>query len=299
VSAYRLILGREPDPDGLKNFLGFIADGTVPATSLAAMFLESAEYLEIEKRRATAGLRTERVRVLGFELDVAPAWNQISREILENEAYEPHVTREIVKRLKPGMNFVDVGANIGYFTLLACYAGANVWAFEPGQRNLAMLTNNLAINDFAAEVFPTAVADRDRTVVYTTNSGNGLISLGGEVAESQVFLRAVSLDSALKEHKIDMMKIDVEGAEGLVLEGAARTIESLPTIFFELTPSTVLNVSGIPAINVLENLRGRGYSLSVITKRGCTKLEPAEILSRIESSDAPFADLVAEAAEAR
>ena len=135
-----------------------------------------------------------------------------------------------------GKVFVDGGANIGYFTLLACSLGAKTWAIEPDARNFWFLLRNLDMNGFSAEVFPYAVADRERIMLFTDNDGIGQLSdYKGEIPTraGQAIIRTVTLDHILDRVTVDVMKLDVEGAEWLALAGASRVLQDRPMLFLE------------------------------------------------------------------
>lgn len=124
------------------------------------------------------------------------------------------------QRLRPGDLFLDIGANIGIYTILALDLGAEVIAVEPNARNAQRLRDNIALNGYAATVLEAAVSSEPGTVRITTHldSYNHLVTEGGaEVA-------ATTLDDLLGDRTAAGVKIDVEGAERLVLEGASRAL---------------------------------------------------------------------------
>lgn len=125
------------------------------------------------------------------------------------------------ERLSPGDVFLDVGANIGLYTIYACELGANVIALEPDPTNVDRIRENLAVNGAEAVVLQQAAADRPGAVVVTTelNERNHIVTdgSGGRTVD------AVTLDELIGDGHA-MVKIDVEGAEHLVLLGAERAL---------------------------------------------------------------------------
>ena len=133
---------------------------------------------------------------------------------------------------EPGMTFLDLGAHVGYFS---CLAGRLVGprglvvAFEPNPRNYELLLANVWRNGLTNVVcFPWAVSDSSRIVdLYLSpdNSGDHRIYGEGE----HVPVRAVALDSleALRP-PVDVVKIDVQGAEEAVFRGAERLLAASP-----------------------------------------------------------------------
>jgi FkbM family methyltransferase len=299
VACYRLFLGREPDVEGFKNFRAMVASGRHPLDDLVALFLRSPEHQRREAARRQRGERLETVALERFRMLVAPDWNAVNREIASTRTYEPHVTRQVAARLRPGMTFVDLGANCGYFSLLAASLGARVHAFEPGARNLWLLRRNAALNGFSIDIHPHAVGGREELVAYDPIEGNGMISALGDSlpAEGQQVLRMVTLDGTLGGQSVDAIKMDVEGAEGLVLDGAEAVLARRPTLFAELAPASLCAVSGTTAVAFLDRLARLGYRLAAIPRDGAEPVfdSPAALLARLERSGAGFADLLAAA----
>ena len=97
-------------------------------------------------------------------LDPASAFGYL---VVRNGVYEPGLRRLVEGILRPGTNFVDVGANEGYFTLCAALVGANVHAIEPQTRLQPVLERNLALNPGTLErvrLHPVALSDREEAV---------------------------------------------------------------------------------------------------------------------------------------
>jgi len=295
VACYRLLLGREPDQLGLKNFTNLVNTSQVKTTDLAALFIASPEFIGIQQAARQESDQTERVtlRDFSFEMEVAPAWNAINREISLTKAYEPHITREILRIPLEGKVFIDCGANIGYFTILACHRGAKVWSFEPNSRNVWLLMQNLKINGFSAEVYPYAVADREEVVVYNAIDGNGQIEpfTGRSLGVGQEIVRTVTLDKVLAGTPVDVMKLDIEGAEWLALSGAKSVLKNRPVLFLEFSPGGIEAVSGIPPLDFLYHFIGLGYQIEVVGPQTATPHSPAEIIDIVLQSPAAFADL--------
>jgi FkbM family methyltransferase len=142
----------------------------------------------------------------------------------------------LFKLLKRGMTVVDVGANIGYYALLfARSAGhsARILCFEPDPENLAELRRNCSANNLRnATVYEKAVGSFDGTVGLTP----GLNSIVANKEAGVLQIPIVKLDTEIQE-RIDFIKIDVEGYELHVLNGAERIIkEHRPILFVEVHP---------------------------------------------------------------
>jgi FkbM family methyltransferase len=125
--------------------------------------------------------------------------------------------------LRTGDLFIDVGSNVGSYALWAADAGARVIAVEPGRQAAARLLANLRLNDLPITVRQCALADRPGRMLLTQDrdATNHLLfdstTAGHEVAVD-------TLDNVLGEGFAAGVKIDVEGAERLVLNGARRAL---------------------------------------------------------------------------
>lgn len=142
--------------------------------------------------------------------------------------------------------FVDVGANVGAYTILACAKGARRYCFEPVPCTFDRLKLNIRVNDFDARVaaFNLGVSDREADVFFTAgeNCTNHLVqNRNGEEFQSDTVIGAhvVPLDLILKDVAQVFLKIDVEGYETPVLAGAARTLkkDSLHSVILGLNNS--------------------------------------------------------------
>jgi len=139
--------------------------------------------------------------------------------------------------------FLDVGANVGSYTLLACGAkGASGFAFEPVPDTFSRLQENLRINSLDSKVraFNIGLADKDGVLSFTTKQGcvNHVIT-DEDRAENSVQVNVLALDNVLESERPCVMKIDVEGFETQVISGAHKVLsnESLHSIVLELNGS--------------------------------------------------------------
>jgi len=152
----------------------------------------------------------------------------------EEMAYVLHVTR-------PEDLFVDVGANSGAFTVLACAArGARGYCFEPVPSIYARLRENLHLNHLTDRVcsMNVGVSDGDGTLVFTTASdARNHVIAENERPEDSIAVRVTTLDAVLANESPTMLKIDTEGYEAPVINGAAEVLrkESLHSVILELT----------------------------------------------------------------
>jgi len=153
---------------------------------------------------------------------------------MQKGSFEPEEVAFISKQLVNMDVFVDVGANIGYYTCIARAAGKHVIAIEPLDHNLKCLYRNLEANAWAdVEVFPLGVSS-EPGLVNLYGGGTGASLIGGWAGGSATFRRTIpvsTLDIVLGERFAGrklLVKVDVEGGEQQVLAGAIRTLSTSP-----------------------------------------------------------------------
>ncbi len=268
---YRLLLGRDPDPGGYTTYSAVIRSRPVPVRELVEMFVTSLEYRQ--QHQHTVAAVPEKVDVHGFQMYASPEDWAVGKFIIQHRSHEPHVTEAVRNILKPGMVAVDIGANIGYFTLLAASIvgpAGRVYAFEPNPSNCALIQLSAEVNHFEhVELFPFALADKPRMVILNSSASTGSTRplAGIEEFATSTVLRAVSLDATLPAvQRLDVLKIDIDGGEGLAMRGAANTIRRhKPAIFTEFSPGALQNFSSVTGPEYLKYLLDFGYDASVIT----------------------------------
>jgi FkbM family methyltransferase len=174
---YRLLLNREPDPEGLKNHACAIKSGTTVRT-LVSTFLNSPEFLKARMAEEAAREKPSLVDVDRFHISLCDLDSPVALGIVQTREYEPHLTSALEKILKAGMVFVDVGANVGFLSLLAARlvgARGKVHAFEPNQYFCKLLQLSAEKNGFEnIEIYPMAIADGRKSVLYYNGRGNGV-----------------------------------------------------------------------------------------------------------------------------
>lgn len=157
-------------------------------------------------------------------------------------AYEPAKHALIRRHLRPGMTFIDVGANKGDFTLLAARLAGNsgtVISIEPAPENHSVLQRSIELNDYTnIRVLQVALSDRDGTANLQIGSTSGSHTLSPEFTGLRtVAVPTRTLDGVVAEQQlgsVDMIKIDVQGLELAVLRGASQTLRANPGIILLL-----------------------------------------------------------------
>ncbi len=198
--------------------------------------------------------------------------NDMSRPTFIGGCIEPNEFAFLEAILQPGMVMIDVGANDGFFTLFAAWKvgpAGRVYAFEPSQREFARLQANLRLNGLAnVEAVPKALAAAAgtaqlRLAEYGHEGQNTLGDFAHDVrAAGFQTVELASLDvqaAAAGLTRLDVIKLDAEGAEHKVLSGARATLARFkPLILLELLDGA-LRHQGSSAAAVLDLLRELGY----------------------------------------
>lgn len=200
----------------------------------------------------------------------------IAPEILAYGFHEEYETELFKKIIKPSMVVVDIGANIGYYSLIAAKLvgeSGKVYTFEPDPINYRLLLANIKANRFT-NIIPIErlVSNKSGKTKLFLDKGNwGAHTLCEKNIQTTsngcIEIEAVTLDDFFKDRKIgraDFIKMDVQGSEGLVVEKSFETLRHNDlTILMEFWPSGLRNLGTNP-LRLLQHLRQLGYFIKVI-----------------------------------
>lgn len=252
---------------------------------LARLALWSAAQIQMRFRRQPHWLfkhlatrfdyRVPVMARLGNEMRIQVPWIDVAgRAIFQNGWYEPDTVRILSTLLGPGMTFLDIGAAFGQYTLLAAGAVGNtgkVHAFEPDPVSFDWLSGNVRRNRLS-NVTAAQIALGDAAGVLDLYIGApdnlGTTSLrrqynySGRTARVDVmpldrYLERVGLD------RVDVIKIDVEGAESLVFRGAEKLLATRPAMIIEFEESNQVRF-GSSCAELARMLIEKGYKLESI-----------------------------------
>jgi FkbM family methyltransferase len=216
----------------------------------------------------------------GFRLQVRLG-DWLGRHVYVTGEYEPATTRVVKSLLQAGDTFVDIGANIGYFSLLASRRvgpTGKVFAFEPVPQTRDELIHNVCLNRAGnVTVRDEAVADSTGEAIFFVGPADhrGTSSLRSlHDASGVLSVRKALLDDLLPpDAKVGLVKIDVEGAEYLALQGMQECLRlDRPDLIIEVTDS-YLRGMGHSAAMLCEFLRDFGYRMYTI-EHDCLTLLP-------------------------
>jgi FkbM family methyltransferase len=184
--------------------------------------------------------------------------------------HEVHNDRHVfVSHLREGMTVMDVGANLGLYSLLISRAiglSGKVYAFEPVPEIFARLKEHIALNN-ATNVIPVPVALSDEKGTAKMSVKGGLSSLFRRISDEFVEVQVERLDDFVEREKIervDAIKIDVEGAELKVIRGADKTIRRDKPILMAEFYSVTLQAAGTTPEELFETIVSYGYNAFVI-----------------------------------
>lgn len=166
--------------------------------------------------------------------------------------------------VRPEDVFVDVGANVGSYTVLACAArGAKGYCFEPVPETYERLLDNLRLNGLAARVsaFNIGIADAEGELAFTSGEDTANHAVADqEACAKAVRVRVRALDAVLEDERPFLMKVDVEGFETRVVEGARAVLSnpSVAAVIMELNGSG--SRYGFSEDAILDTMRNYGFS---------------------------------------
>ena len=204
------------------------------------------------------------------------------------DRYEGQTTRLFQALLKPGMRVIDVGAHVGYYTLLAARlvgSEGKVYAFEPEPRNYELLVKNVQLNDYRNVVMHTeALSDRlgeAELFLSALDTARHSIFRNEVTKGRRIPVRTVTVDAFVEQEgwpQIDLLKIDVEGGETRVLAGMAGLVarKKLSNLVIELAPRE-LEAAGVSPSVLLEKLRSFAFRIHVVMPEGPVALERIEV----------------------
>jgi FkbM family methyltransferase len=255
-------------------------------------------------------MKTKKVKDLEQGEFLFPADDKVMLPFIEEHGvWELNEVNWLKKFVVPGMTCLNVGANIGYFTVLMSNLvgkSGKVFCIEPNPqlydilseniKNLAL--DNVVIYRFAATDFDGEIELYLNKVNYgdsrvfdprITNGGGTYLDAGFTENLKSIRVEANKIDTIFSGIKIDVVLIDAQGADHLVLRGARQTIEnSMPEMLIEFVPEWIQDMGDVPR-KVLAEFKslGRGYKI----KTPDLKLKNDDVLASLKSSNNFFTNL--------
>lgn len=245
--AYRLLLGREPDFEGLAHHYALVSGHGLSTADLIQGFMRSDEYLSRDSRQPVL----QEVEIHGAKIFPWHGDRLIGDQAAATKDYEPHVLPVFLESLRPGDYVLDVGANIGIYSLTAAKrvgSDGMVYAIEPVAKNIQSLCAGILGNKFEnVSVMPVAASDKCSVigVLRYSDSSNGIVDSNASAASGSDFVPTHRLDRLLPDiGRLDVVKIDIEGHEPIAWEGLKSLVaKHRPLIFTEFSPVAIRNHS--------------------------------------------------------
>jgi FkbM family methyltransferase len=220
-------------------------------------------------RKILGFLKQNTAVVRGHKIYLNPSDFAVSEEISAG-GYESMEMSIILKLVRETDTVVDLGANIGYFTVLFCDVAraGTVYAFEPSHETFGYLKKNIESNGFHnASLHETAIGDRDgeaQLFINEYNKGDNRVypSFGAQ----GVSIRMSTLDSIIPTHtKVDFIKMDIQGFEVHALKGMQRTLRENHDLYMlvECWPKG-LKRAGNSALELIGEIESLGFSWCMI-----------------------------------
>jgi len=205
--------------------------------------------------------------------------------ILWTGRYEADIERHILGPLAPGMTFIDAGANIGYYAVMAAQAvgpGGTVMAFEPNPRAFSILDANLRANGKPHAAHRLALGNENGETSLSLdpneNGGACIWHEGCPESSQRLPVKIGRLDDLIPAGcAVDVIKIDAEGYEPEILLGAQETLRRSRKlrIVAEFMPNWW---RGRDPAAVLHMLAGMGFELSLVRPQRLEPMTPAQLL---------------------
>lgn len=274
-AAYEMLYGAPPSAAQVARLRGLL-----PAANIASLHDLRAIIMAHDRQsyptRAIVRFGPEdlrRISIEGFRLVLDAADLSVSAPILESGVWEPHLTGVFRRYLRPGMRVADIGANVGYYTLLASTLvgpSGEVCAFEPNSENCRLILLSVAENHCQnVRLFPLALSDRIGHVLFSSHIGSngGLLGPGARLDDGQGMIVPTARLDGLLEPPLDFVKMDVEGAEYRILRGAQTLLATArPIVTTEFSCEMISRVSGIAPRDFLGFFLQHDYEIHMVDR---------------------------------
>ena len=225
--------------------------------------------------------------------------------VRRNKTYEPMETRLVVSTLQEGDVFLDIGANVGWYSVIAARkvgASGKVIAFEPDPDNFGLLKKNCELNKLGnVELHNRAISDCDgKDYLYrsTSNFGDHQLHATADESRAKVEVETVKLDSLFPagDIAIKAIKIDTQGSEAKIMRGMQTFIaRQKPVIFTEFWPYGLRN-NGESVFDILAFIERNGYLVFEMRHNSLNDLTPGLVYEmsreRLHPGTRNFTDLL-------
>jgi FkbM family methyltransferase len=271
---FRLLLGRSPNPEEWPGHSSRVGEDL---ENVVSSYVTSREFADRGLLNKTYQDKVELVHFPSFSLFASIDDLAVGNHVLIGRSYDPRVAAVLSRCVKPGMAVVDIGANIGYLTMLLASLVARsglVVAVEPNPENIKLLEASRRVNGFDQVLVIQAAAGRQTGLLALhVSHSNGMTGDLPDKLDAIFASRPVpcfALDDLLpRDRHFNLVKIDTEGAELNALLGLSQTIDrDRPVIVSEFSPGALPGISHCTGPEYLRFLIAKGYWIGVIEKDG-------------------------------
>lgn len=211
--------------------------------------------------------------------------DSVPHDLILRGSFEAECTILLFSLISEGMVCVDLGANIGYYTVLMSKlvgSRGRVYAVEPDPSNLAVLVSNVALNGCSnVIVVPFAVSDYDGEGTFYLEATGLDGRLGTPIEQRErITTRVAKLDSIIPDGRIDFVKADIQGCEPRAMSGGISVLASVRYLLTEFSPDLISEQGSRPE-DFLDSLLGMGFFLYRIRNGGLARTNPREVLNEL------------------
>ena len=290
---YRKVLGRVPDEGELESQLKWMRQQDISVEMLPYVLKQSPEYARIQKSAS----KTQRSH-LGYTFSLNPADRTLISSYAQLGQYESTTTSLLSRILAPGMNVLNIGANIGYFAIImsGMVGPGKIFAFEPLPDNVTILKKNIRQNNISnIQVIPKAASDvsGQATLHVAPSAVHNYLSETHDSGLDKITVESVSIDDFEQMYDIrpDLVLMDAEGSEKRILDGMTSTILKNPDmqIITEYNPH-MLEITGTSNREFLDACTGFGFSIYDIDESG-RAIRPAVIEDLLDYASPEFTNI--------
>jgi len=224
-------------------------------------------------------------QILGQKLKINPNHSVLEMKLYLIGTYEPEVVGYLCDNLKEGMTVIDIGANIGLFSLIAADlvgSSGRVIAYEPYPETFTAFCSNIALNQYQnITAVQSAISSYGGKLQISVCSDCDLNTIVSSTNGDSIEVSCETLDSSLEKldvNKCDLIKIDIEGAELFAIQGMGRTLTRNPklSVLVELHDDQI-NALGGTREDILNFFLQNGFKLYELTiRQGKVVLHPID-----------------------
>ena len=229
-----------------------------------------------------------------FELALDKADLAVAGDIMNSNGYEPHLSSFFRRTILPGMSVIDAGANIGHYTMLSSVLvgpEGRVTAFEPNTENCRLILLSINRNKSSnIKLLPVALSTSVGYTYFSSfigSNGGILPSTEDTLASPQCTIVPTFTLDGIVDGTVNFLKMDTEGAEGLIVKGAHDTIRrERPIISTEFSPEMLSRVSGVSPLDYLGMFQSWEYNIYMLGRTSGSEKE--EKITDIDSFMASY-----------